>query len=396
MLSKLNKLMLDLDIFSSDVQLRVQNGNTKYKTKMGGFLSFLTFLLILASLGYFLNHFFERKEAIIIYNSKTTNQVNVTNFNEYPFLARFSDTNSLTKDDADKIYVFILQYWWAKNMSDPKQTLIQFRENIPMVPCEVNNPVHFNPKYVDLFRNQTDLHTFLCPNYTKNYSIYGLYGDSVEYSYFHLMARTCNQVSTNCISSNDANTYLDNVYFDMRTITHDISPHTNKPYTPTIQGERFPITNSLRIRLWMYIESVVYKSDFGYIFEETKESKFHKINSFNKDIFLIKAGTVPFTFFGITLLNYREVSQYTRTYTKAQTLLANVGGIIRGLTLIGYILNFIISEKLFNLFLINHIPEIQHFTYEHSEKLNDNNQISQNVMKNNFVTNENICKTKEL
>ena len=359
MISKFSRMIVEFDIFSSDVQLRVQNGNTKYKTKFGGFLSFLTFLLILASLGYFLNHFFERKEAIIIYNSKTTNQVNITNFNEYPFLARFSDTSSMTRDDASKIYVFILQYWWAeKNMSDPKQTLVQFRENIPMVPCDINNPFHFNPKYVDLFRNQTDLHTFLCPNYTKNYSIYGLYGDSKEYSYFHLMARTCNQVRTDCNSLTEVNSYLSGAYFDMRTLTHDILPYSATPYKPTIQGERFQITNQMQIRLWMHIESVIYKSDFGYIFEETKKSEFYKIRSFNRDIFLNTPGVVPFTFFGITLLNHKEISEYTRTYTKAQTLLANVGGIIRGLTLIGYILNFIVSEKLFNLFLINHIPEI--------------------------------------
>lgn len=394
MLNKLENAMIECDIFSSEVQLRIQNGNSKYKTKFGGLLSFLTFLLIIASLGFFLNQFFGRKESIIIYNSTSTNELNITNYNEYPFMARFSDTNSVTRDDASKIYVFILQYWWAeKNMSDPKQTLVQYRENIPMMPCNIDNPVHFNPKYVDLFRNQTDIYTFLCPEYTKNYSIYGLYGDSKEYSYFHLMARTCNQVSTNCNDLNSVNTYLDNAYFDMRTITHDILPYSTTPYKPTIQGERFPISNSLRIRLWMYIESVAYKSDFGYIFEETQVSEFFKIRNFNKDIFINAPGTVPFTFFGITLLNYKEKSHYTRTYMKAQTFLANVGGIIRGLTLIGYILNFIISEKLFNLYLINHIPEIRYLIHQEEKNdlknLSEKNKVQQNlslgIQENNFI-----------
>lgn len=367
MINSFNGYITNIDFFSDDIRLRTQNGNTNYKTFFGGFLSFLSLLLILASLGYFMEQFFRRKEAVIITNETFTNDVVMDNFTDYPFMVRISDSNSIVKENSKAYWKFFLTYWWSeKNMTDPKQTLIQKREFIDMVPCDINNPVHFNLKYKHMFENQTDIYTFMCPDYKKIYSIYGLYGDASPFSYLHFYLRPCRNETDDvvCENSDILKTYLGGAYFDFRTINFAMDSYSINPYKPLVHGERFLISNSIFRRIWMYYKTVYYKSDFGYIFESVDTSKFYQIDSFTNDVDLRNVnsgtGTVPYSFLWMTMLNLKKSTTFTRTYMKAQNFLANVGGIIRGITLIAYILNYIVSLKLLNIYLINHLPEVKY------------------------------------
>lgn len=364
MLEKLGNFIKQSDIVSDEIKLRIQNGNSNYKTAFGGLISIFSSMLIFASLIFFMEKFFNRKESTIISNEILTNDVIIENFTDLPFMIRISDNNAIVKPNSASFWKFFMSYWWTeKNLTDPIQGLYKRSESIQLSPCDINNPIHFNEKYRSLFSNLTDINTFFCPDYTKNMSLYGLYGDVDPYSYFHLSLRACINEIDNfiCAPAAQLKSYMSNVYFDLFTVNYMIDSHSIIPFKNVINGERFLVSNSLYRRIWMNYKTVFYESDFGYIFEEKKTDKIFQIDNFSSDINLnLPSGIVPNTILGVTISNSKKTTIITRYFSKAQNFLANVGGIIKGISLIAYIVNYMVSTKLCNLYLINHLPEIKY------------------------------------
>lgn len=374
MLSSIVNKIIELDFYSNEVQLKIQNGKQNFKTWFGGIISFFTLLLIIASIIFFLNNFFSRKEATIITNNMFTTDVKIENFSKYPFMIRVSDSNGVVKENPSRVWKFILSYWWTeKNLTDPSKDQVQNLEFIDMIKCDINNERHFSSEFKDLFKNQTDLDSFMCPDYKKNYSLIGVYGDTNPFSYLHFYLRPCikNIDNIECESDSSIKSYMSAAYLDFRTINYAMNSYLITPYQNIVHSERFLFSNTIFRRIWMYYKKIYYNSDFGYIFEEITKTNFFQIDSYKNDIdirVVSASGTVPFSFLRMTLSNLNSSSEYSRTYTKAQNFLANVGGIIRGLTLIGFIINYSISEKLFNLHLINHLPEIGYIVNQTTNK----------------------------
>lgn len=363
------KIIRNIDIYSPEVKFKIQNGKQNFQTVMGGILTILSSLIILTAIVYFMTEFFGRKKATIITTEMNTHLVNLTNFTQYPFMVRVSDSNSIVLDEPERYWKFFLTYWWStKNMSDPDETLFQQKIFIKMEPCDIDNVIHFPLKYRNLFVNYTDLTTFFCPSYDQEYSVYGLYGDASPFSYFHYYLRGCNNETDNGICGDAAyiKKYLSGAYFDFRTINFNIESLKIDPYSIYVSGERFAISNSIFKRIWMYMKTVEYSSDFGWILEETKTDTFHIIYQYISEVDMrdTSAATIPNSFLWMTVLNNKSKITYTRSFQKAQDFLANSGGIIKGITVVAFIINYIVSSRLYNLHLINHLPEIKYLVHD--------------------------------
>lgn len=365
--NKLQNAIQEMDFFSDDVRLRIQNGNSNYKTVFGGILSLLSLFACIAALGYFLEKFFSRTDSNIISNEKLNENISIDNFNEIPFMIRLSDTNFEVKKNPKSWYTIKMTYNWSeKNETDPKKTLIGKLEFVDVVPCDLENPDHFNPRYKHLFQNQTDLYTFYCPDYKKVRNLYGQYGGTAPFSYFTYFIRGCRNESDGgiCEEKKKVNDYLAFAYLDFRTINYEIDQYSINPNKQNLYGQRFLISNSVYRRIWMYYKNILYRSDFGMIFEEIREKTFYQIDAFINDIDIrdinTGSGKVPYAFLLLTLSNLKEQMIVTRTYMKAQVLLANMGGILKGISFIGYIINYFFSIKALNLYLINHLPQVKH------------------------------------
>lgn len=390
----LGRMLSDLDFYSSDAKLRIQNGRLNFKTWFGGLLSFFTLLLIISSISFFLNRFFSRKEEIVVSNDVFTNEVQIENFSNYPFMIRISDSNGIVRTNPSRIWKFVLSYWWTeRNLTDPSQNQVQKLEFIDMVKCDIKEKNHFNPEFVELFQNQTDIDTFMCPDYKKNYSLFGIYGDTNPFSYLHFYLRPCIKSIDNIECESDATikNYLSAAYLDFRTINYAMNSHSKKPYNNIVHSERLLFSNTIFRRIWMYYKTIYYNTDFGIVFESIQKDKFFQIDSFKNDIdvrVVSGSGNVPFSFLRMTLSNLNVSSIYNRSYIKAMDFLANIGGIIKGLTTIGFILNYIISEKLFNLHLINHLPEILYLSGREETQESFDKVLFYEVKKSNLILNK--------
>jgi hypothetical protein len=123
----------------------------------------------------------------------------------------------------------------------------------------------------------------------------------------------------------------------------------------------------------MSFKNIEYNSDVGYVFSDIQPNFFHAFDSFSSEVDLRdqKTNVTPYTFLWLTLVNSPRKVVYFRNYMKVQNLLANIGGIVKGIILIGSLFNNIISSKLFYQDLINILFSTAYYNYEKEEKLDD-------------------------
>ena len=211
---------------------------------------------------------------------------------------------------------------------------------------------------------------FLCPNYqNSSYPISGVYGDDIDgqLKYYNIYFHRCQNY---CKDSATIEKYLQSVYLDTVTVDYTTQSLTLVPYVPNIRPDRHAISSSVYIRIWMSLQSVLFRSDMGYIFQDFKEDNYYQFDKFNRDVDLRdqSTATVPGSFCVLTLSNSSSKVVYTRSFTKAQNALASIGGIVNSIIIIAKILYFLFFRKLIDMELLSFV-NFKHSTVVESLEL---------------------------
>lgn len=357
-----------LDVLGVEASLYSHESSKKHQSSFGGLLSFLIFLLITAASSYFSYQFFNRQNFNLISSFRTDYTLSYEDFSDTPFMIRLSGNYNIAY--SHNYYVLKMIF----NEFDETVSNQQIREEVLMEPCDINK--HFK-KNKDLIETINDINTYYCPIYTRSMPIYGVYG-STWYSYHHITFKPCIEGITGK-SCGDYATIMEDLkisYVDFVTISNKIDHYSSKPNTPQLYKGRVQVTISMFKRLWLYWQGVDYTTDSGYIFTSSHHDKFFNFYNVNVDVDLEAKDNA---FIWVSLLNYDTKSYYERAYMKAQTLLANIGGIIKGLTIIGVIINYPISSNLFKANLINSIYNGKNsFTIERTSRFQNSNNLNSN------------------
>lgn len=364
----LNKIR-ELDFLSFEVSLYFDGGSKNYKSAFGGVMSLLNLFLTFSLIIYFLTLFFNQSNVKLVNNIEGTNKVNISNFSNIPFMIRLSFSGSVTINNPLSLYRIIGQLRYVPtDPNDPRsknQTVL--KSDIEMEQCDINNPVHFNTLYRELFANNTDIGTFFCANYKQEYDLYGLYGDSSPFSYMNYFIRPCRPKEDGenmCGDPKDINFLLSGANVDIRTLDYTIDNFAANSKKPISVGLRWQQTNTIFKRTRIYYRFVNYFTDAGYLFEEKKLTNFFQIFDIASDVDLrdFERNDVKGAFARINLENFKETISYHRSYMKIQELIALLGGILSSVKFLSYYLNYYISLELYNLELMNHIPDILYKT----------------------------------
>ena len=334
------KYIKKLDFLSCSAKFTFnESGETKYKTIIGGIISFLS---IFGSCGlciYFLLKFFDRNEASVVHSTQTDIYINNTNSHKMPILLRLSDTNSKTFDNPEKIYNITLKVWHGG--SNDSTTLLQTYEDVEMEKCDINK--HFNSEFKKIINDIDNINTYFCPiqrNY--NQTLYGIYGSIYPFSYYSFTIRFCKNSTENnfCYPLEYSVNLLQESYLDVIIIDYTLdSLNIKNTGTMTLLKERFMISSTMFKRIWFYLENIKFLTDEGYIFQNNKRNRFHRYNSVRFDVDSRDTKTVYY-FATLTILNTSQTSQYYKTYTKIQDYIPVMGGIIKAFTLMGTFLNY--------------------------------------------------------
>lgn len=346
------------DGISMKTKLYSGANNDRLQTNFGGFMSILCYSTILSAIVYFYYRFLQYDSPFIVQNDIIEDYPIWKNFNEIPFMVRMSDDKSVPYSQADKLY-YVTGLWIQTQ--ETNGSLVQVYETINFKKCNMSDTM----SYSFLF-NQTGLiDSYYCPIFNKNVDMYGYYGGITDYSFFIVFIRQCNSQNpaSNCLLQPDINNLVEGStsYVDLLTVDNYPAQYSTDPKTAAIYSLRENISNTIQTRLWLGLHHVDYYTDFGLIFEELQSTSFHMIEYYKQTLMLpsvdkLRTGVAAMGL--ISIYNHKFKTIYNRSYKKFQELLAQLGGIIKAISIIAELIFFPYGSNSVYLKLVNSIIHI--------------------------------------
>lgn len=359
-----------IDIFGSSVSLRSQTGSKYFQSTFGGIVSLLVIFVTGGISIFFLNIFVSRVESTIISNFKTSTNVYIPDFQNFPFMLKFSLTGAAKIEFPEKTWR-LLPFLYTM---DPK---ISTAYNLTKINYERCTKDRFKG-YDDLIKDIYDLEDYFCLDFgNSKFDLIGPYGSSEFHQFINFRIRGCyeeNEGIGKCLSPEQVDKITSDMYIDIRILNTNIIHDSINPKQNELLGQRIQISNTIFKRIFLKINTVDYTTDFGYLFESQETLHINQYNDYTTDsVFKFyndpsnKSYYKVFTM--LNIMNNQTKIFYKRSYMKAQTLLANIGGIFKGIAVIAQMLNYLISKRLFDEELCNEVNiNLQNIIKKESEK----------------------------
>jgi hypothetical protein len=339
-MNKLISWIIEADVLGVEASLYSKNGSKQNKNLFGGIISILMTMLIFGGSIFFVSQFFDRSQISLISNFDEDPNVSLEKFNNLPLMVRLSgNMNAVIPDNHYKIRFFALTF-------DENQGSTQTAFPVTMKKCDVEKI-----EKKEIFKSIKDIDSYFCPEWDKAFDLYGIYG-STNFTYAIMFFSPCVN-SPECADKTSVYSSLSSSYFDYITLTNTIQHYSPDPNYEYVYKGRIAVSSSIYKRIWVYFEKIIYITDIGYIFEEKTTKVFNNVKEYSVDVDLRNVTDTDFLW--VTFLNYSSTTSFTRSYMKAQALLANIGGIIKGLSICGMIITFPIASNLANQDIINSV-----------------------------------------
>lgn len=358
-------LITSADKYSQSVTLKAQGGNSNFKTAFGGALSIINYLCFAASIVFFVDKFLQRNNMVIKASTKEVVDSQILDFHKYPF-AFLVAPNSDPVPDLLRYLRFEVRYkGYLRNSTDNSTYTFSYFYNTTL--CDINNPLHINPDFKDLVTNgREDISSFYCVDYQKKdkVDLYGVYGDSNLNGYLTFYARPCsNTTDGNCKTPNEIVDFASQLKFYYRTISHEIENSNLNPAIPLFFGDKLRGNDVMQTNYFVSFQNIEYSSDEGFIFEGINNYDFFRVDSssyrsevggFNKSLKYMEG----FYFIKVYLTMSSTKQNISRIYEKLQNTLANIGGIINGLSIIALIINYNYGNSTYLIDIYNSLYEL--------------------------------------
>ena len=253
---------------------------------------------------------------------------------------RLSDTYSISLSEKN-LYNITLLVWYSYFDNETNE-LIQNYDKVIVEKCNIDN--HFSD-YKNLFYNIRDLDNYFCPRIrNKNQSLFGIYGDNKPFLYYVFYFSKCinnTNENNNCLPDLEIEKKLSDIYLDIKYISYLNPKYSNKEEI-IIKNDRFIVSSSIYKRIWLFFNYVKYKIDNGIFFPSYIKSEYHQYDNSRIDIDLRNKSLndIEGTFLTVTILTSGNIYNYKKRYLKIQDYLATIGGIVKAITYIFYLLNY--------------------------------------------------------
>ena len=339
MLKNCKSFLFTFDLIGVSPQLLIFN-NKRYKSILSSIISIIIFLFSLAIIIFSLIQYLKYQNPIISYskgNDEETERTMVLNNSFIMF--ELVDPTTL-KSINPSIAYFQANYKTIYDNGKIEESTLKIEK------CELGKNI--NLKYSEIINGKNKfgrpINEFFCFSYDNNISLF--YHPNIGFNSFLL----------NIIMNNQTNYTPENIQALIVT-GNDLIDHNNKD-NPINQNYVFHLTtgfSSLEYTTINYnFQYIKYESDDGVFYKKIKifngiifsDTTFYKNNrddyNFNEDIKKsneIKIGTIDFQ------INKSYYDNYRRTYSRLQTLLAEVTSVISLLFEIGRQLSIILFEK---------------------------------------------------
>jgi len=332
-----------IDFIGRQPVFRIDN-NSRNKTFIGGILCLIIYCLFIMSFLYFGQELIFKVKPTVIKSTEflENNDFIFLNDKQFSFFFGVYDLNG-TVLDIDKYLDIKLTYVYQKG-----QTLE--KKNIEITNCNS-----------DYFKNKKDssykllnLNALKCIKNIQEGYVIKSNPKFNEFSYINLKLVKCS--SDDCEDSNIIDSILEKselvIYF-FDTIYNNRK--FNNYYSDYINSVSYPIKKNNYINSLFTLKLTTYFTDVGYMFEIFKRKFFHNVDRISNKEFKIPFDYIISVDFRLSFLK----KLYYRKYYKIQNLIAELGGIIRGMTLFAMIMNFFNDRASYYNILINKLFNVE-------------------------------------
>jgi hypothetical protein len=336
-----------VDFLGPRPELKIM-GKTRYKSEIGGILSIITSLTIILLIGYFILQTFSRSKAtIVIYNQELEDNP-YFNITKYPFA--FTIVHGLTgqgfsEEEERKTFNIQFVYFSIDEQNIFHPTLIN------KVRCNTS----LLGEYGSLFTTPKLPYTYCIDPYDPNASkikMFGIFGSAGIGGGIVFYVNQCVNGTIPgviCNSIEKINEALQEVYMAFNYLDYAIDNNNlNEPGQIFTNSYTQSLTNTLHKTLYIYFRQIYHDTDFGFVFQDHKINHYYRTESILETVnTLPKIPEFPGNFARISPLCSRYKDTYNRSYLKLQDLLANIGGVLKGVMILAALINNILVQKIY-------------------------------------------------
>jgi hypothetical protein len=359
------KLLKTIDVLGTPFQFTTQK-KRKFKTTFGGFISIISFGILITFTMIFGRNFFYRENPQVISKVATPETypplIKLTGENlVLPW--RIEDVNGVTLNTDGLIYPIWTYKHFEKNKATGDLETVSIRQ-MKTEKCDKNNA------NVKEFYNNYNLTNFFCLNTNADEYLFGGYWDADFIANLLLTINYCPEgkpynEKNNCTNLSDlqkafySTAYYFSIYypsysFDPDDLDFPLKIHYNLySYRLDFQMQKIDrmyfregVVND--DKGWIVVDQTTY-SEFG-LSKQTNDFILFDLNSYNK------TGTMS-SFYSLFVYFDKNYEKFNRSYMKFQDLAAIVGGFMKIILVLAEVINYLINRHLRNEFLLNEIFE---------------------------------------
>ena len=337
------------------------SGAPRNQTLFGGILCFLIYSVFILSALYFGQELVYRDIPTVIETNKNIEQndnVKINKDNFLYFLSIRSKRNNSIIENFEKLINIKIN---LRTVNQDRVSLTS--KEIPLRKCIFEDFDLSNHDKTFEYVNPEDYLCFNLPNEELSIKSTEIYD---EYSYLSLEA-TINPEISDVKQIQDILIYIKNVdtTFNMRKF--------NNYGRPTLSTHFVILHNEIRQIYRIQLQLITYKTDIGYMFEDFRDKNFHRISYSDQYSFPIDNDNKLLQY-DVFLSAHKQINY--RKYYKFQNWVAELGGIVRALTLIAFVLNYFNDQSIYYEKMINNLFDvddvIKYFQYSNSENVTTN------------------------
>jgi len=356
------------------------NSKTRYQSVFGGIISLITILLSVSMTIYLSLEIYFKKEPLIIYSRKILDELDNYSISKngiYFFIALEFPNSTYYSDDS----IFSLSGSQQHVIFDGQK--ISYKENeFEFKKCDQILTV----EELKSFNLDIPLNHFYCP--PEGLIIGGLWGNKF-YNSIKININKCSNSSSiskisknKCKPINEINKYINkgivNIFLTDYIIDHqNVDNPIKKYYKDTF--DRMSDKNAISYSI--SYQKLLFLDDLGLVFDNSNEMEIAKLYEVKTTYNFGEDNLIAF--FQIFTINVNDICK--RSYLKLQNLMTNIGGFIKSIKILGYLLYYIYYQAFKNIdqVLNSHRSSVIYYL-NNKEIKNLNNNTENSKVKLNF------------
>jgi hypothetical protein len=333
-------------------------GRDRYFSKIGVVMTLLSMIAIIALAGYFIISFLSRRDLSVIYFRDSSTFVPYIDLNNTFFLFQFRDVNNVPVDP--RIAELVPTYW---NYDNNVKNVI----NLEYEPCSFDT--NLDPKFKEMFHFNVTTFNCMKPNmYNLSLSIQANIGFKRYYNFYMRRCTNSTENKNHCYPPDELDIKLKglNMYLEyyMPSYTYDHYNFT-QPVSLWFKRNQYKITTEFFYNYYDYFKILIYESDNGNVFEDYKISSAFTYDDLSSTKEISGPNTKVSLANSFALLQISVTTayadRYKRFYPKLQTVVANIGGVIKFVFFLAKMISIYMTKQMMFFDLANSIINIDDF-----------------------------------